>query len=401
MVVKRFSCAAADFLPVAAGTKLCYHTLINPSEAAMKRRNVYLDHAATTSPEEAVIRAMTDCMRHASCNPSAAYSAAGDARRVMRQCRQQLAAMLDCDSAEIIFTSGGTESNNQAVCAFRGSHAAVSAVEHASVLEAARHACSVTLIPADETGYIRPEAVEAALRPETRLICLQAANNETGVLQPVRDVYAIARARHIHLHVDAVQAFGHVSVTARFCDSLALSAHKFYGPRGAGALYVRSGSPLEPLMRGGLQEGGLRAGTENIPAICGMHQAALMAEADRSERAAREAALMTGFLTRLRQSIPGMRILGEGRDRLPGVAAIHLPGMNAEHAIAALDLLGVMVSGGAACAAQSHQPSHVYTAMGLSAKEAGEVLRISVGRHTTEKDMTYAAACMAEINREL
>ena len=360
----------------------------------MTRKPIYLDHAATTFPEEAVIDAMAACMREIPWNPSAAYGAAAAARKVQRLCRQRLAEMLGCDSAEIIFTSGGTESNNQALQAFRGKHAVVSAIEHASVLEPVRRLCEVTLVQPDETGFVSPEAIETALRPDTALICLQWANNETGVIQPIQQVHALAKARRIHLHVDAVQAFGHIPVSATYCDSLTLSAHKFYGPRGIGALYVRQGAEVAPLLLGGGQESGLRAGTENTPAICGMEKAAALAQADMAERAQRESALMADFLTQLKESILALRILGESRPRLPGVVAIHVPGMDAEQAIARLDMMGVMVSGGAACAAGSGHPSHVYTAMGLTPTEARQVLRVSIGRGTTGEELQYAGATM-------
>ena len=256
----------------------------------MLKTPIYLDHAATTLPDEAVIAAMAQCMREAPFNASAAYSAAGDARRVHRLCRAQLAAMVHCAPQEIFFTSGGTEANNWAVRSFAGSHMVISAIEHHAVLEPARAcASSVTLVKPNETGFVSPEAVIAAVRPDTKLICLQAANNETGVLQPIREVYAFARARRIHLHVDAVAAFGHVPLDAACCDSMSLSAHKLYGPRGTGALIVRSGAAVSPLLLGGAQESSMRAGTENTPAIRGFHVAAELAEKDLHARKQREA----------------------------------------------------------------------------------------------------------------
>lgn len=361
---------------------------------------VYLDHAATTPAEGEVIAAMAECMRHAAANPSAAYDAAGEARRVQRLCRNFLAEMLRVDSGDIVFTSGGTEGNNQAVQSFLVGHAVIAAIEHASVLMPAR-LCDATLVPPDPTGRVSPEAIAAALRPDTRLICLQAANNETGVIQPISEVGEMARRRRIHFHVDAVQAFGHIPVDARCCDSLAVSAHKFGGPRGIGALYVRPGAQVKPLLLGGGQESGLRSGTENTPAIRGMHAAAELAAADMADRARRESALMADFIARLRAAIPTLRVLGEDQPRLPGIAALHFPGMNTEKAIAALDLLGVMVSGGAACGSRDHAPSHVYTGMGLSPREAREVVRVSVGRHTAEEELCYAAECIIRVHQSI
>jgi len=354
---------------------------------------VYLDHAATTPADEAVITAMAQYMRDTPYNASSAYSAAGGARRIHRLCRRQLGAMLNCPPEDIYFTSGGTEANNWAVRAFAGQHVVLSAIEHHSVLEAARAAlCRISLVQPDASGFVAPEAVAAAITPQTRLIALQWANNETGVIQPIREVYALAKAKGIHLHVDAVQAFGHIPVDAAFCDSMSLSAHKLYGPRGVGALYIRSGISLPPLLCGGGQESGMRAGTENTPAIRGFHVAAQTAGGDMQLRINREGELLEAFVNRLKAENLAIVHLGQIRARLPGIAALMLPGISAEAAIAALDLRGVLVSGGAACAARSGKPSHVYTAMGLSAGEAARVIRVSIGRHTTPQELDYAAA---------
>ena len=354
---------------------------------------IYLDHAATTPCDEAVISAMTACMRAQPYNASSAYSAAGDARRIHRFARQRIASMLDIPPENLYFTSGGTEANNWVVRAFAGCHVVLSAIEHHSILEAARAAgCRITLVNPDNTGFISPDSIAAVLAPDTRLICLQAANNETGVIQPVQDVYTIAKARGVHLHVDAVQAFGHIPVSAACCDSMSISAHKLYGPRGVGALYIRSSHPLPPLLVGGGQERGMRAGTENTPAICGFDLAAQIAGDDMPLRAEREKSLLDAFNARLKRS--GAVLLGESRERLPGVCALLLPKGSAEAAIAALDLRGVMISGGAACASRSGKPSHVYTAMGLSSTEAARVIRVSIGRHTTAEQLDYAAECL-------
>ena len=356
----------------------------------MNQPFIYLDHAATTLPDEAVIRAMESAMREAPYNASAAYGAAGAARRIHRLCRAQLAAMLSCNPQEILFTSGGTESNNWAVKSFAGFHMVVSAVEHHSVIMAARSAASsLTLVPPDKTGYVSPEAIAAAIRPDTKLVCLQAANNETGVIQPICEVYAVTKPRGVHLHVDAVAAFAHMPLDARFCDSMSLSAHKMYGPRGVGALYIRSGAQIRPLLHGGAQESSLRAGTENTPAIRGFHIAAELAAQDMAERAACEQQLLDGFVSRL--TACGVQRLGEGRARLPGICALLLPGVSAERAITALDLKGILISGGAACASQSGAPSHVYTAMGLASEAAARVIRVSIGRHTTADELRCAA----------
>ncbi|MGN0779238.1 MAG: cysteine desulfurase family protein [Aristaeellaceae bacterium] len=361
---------------------------------------ICLDHAATTCPEEAVIAAMAQCMRTCWANPSAVYGEAGQARRAMLQGRRTLAKLVHCDPAQLVFTSGGTESNNMALSLARGRHAVVSAIEHHSVLEAARRwADSVTLVQPDARGLVTPRQVEAALRPDTALVSVQWANNETGVRQPVEQIGQLLRARRIPFHVDAVQAVGHVPVDTACCDLLTLSAHKFYGPRGAGALVIRPGTPVKPLLVGGGQEGGRRAGTENVPAIVGMGVAAELALADMLPRAERERQLLRTLTALLRADIPGLCVLGEDAARLPGVMALRLPGLSSEVAIAALDSRGIQVSGGAACASSSGEASHVYRAMGLDEASAREVIRVSVGRYTTEADIRTAAQAIAEVWR--
>ena len=361
---------------------------------------IYLDHAATTKPDARVIAAVARCMAEEWANPSSPCGAAGAARREMRLARQAVAGMLNAGAGEIVFTSGGSEANSHAMTLASGGHAVVSAVEHASVLNAARHwAREVTRVMPDADGAIRPEAVAAALRPDTRLISVQLVNNETGVIHPVAAIGALARSRRIPFHCDAVQAFGHIPIDVRVMniDLMSLSAHKFYGPRGVGALYVRQGIGLRPLIDGGGQEFGLRSGTENVSGICGLRVAAALAQGDMAQRAQRERALLQGFVAELGAKIPGMRLLGAGAERAPGVAAILLPGMESEKVVAELDLKGIAVSGGAACAAREREISHVTRAMGLSEGDARCVLRISVGRFTTAAELEEAARAIAEI----
>jgi len=361
---------------------------------------IYLDHAATTRPDAAVVRAVSDCMASAWHNPGAAYSASEFPRRILRQARQTVAGMLNARPQEVLFTAGGTEGNNQALTLAKGGHVIVGAVEHASVLKAARRQASeVTVIPPDGDGRIPPEAVERALRPDTRLICVQYANNETGVLQPVAEIGALARSRRAPFLCDAVQAFGKVPIDMRALnvDLLTLSAHKFHGPRGAGCLVARQGVPLVPLLEGGGQEFGLRSGTENVPAIEGLRVAAALAASEMEARAEREKALAAGFLAQLKALVPSCRLLAENAPRLPGVMALLLPGLTSERAVAELDLMGIQVSAGAACSARSEHVSHVYRAMGLEERDARYVIRVSLGRENTAEEMAIAAAAIAEV----
>lgn len=363
---------------------------------------IYLDYAATTPIDKRAIASMESCMLDAWQNPSAAYASAGNARRRLRLARRSIAAMLDAQPNEIVFTSGGTESNNLALSIARGKHAVISAVEHASVLQAAKSMdCDITFIPPDRACRVRPEAVEAAIRADTALISVQFANNETGALQPVGEIGEIARQRRIPFHCDAVQAFGHVPVNVREnkIDLLSVSAHKFYGPRGAGALYVRQGIIPPPIISGGGQEFGLRAGTENVPAICGMAAAAELAREDMAARAECEDLLMDFFAREICARIPECAALCGDAARLPGVRAFLLPGLPSERAIAELDVRGIQVSGGAACASRGDGVSHVYRAMGLSEEQARCVIRISIGRGIGREDMARAADAISQVYR--
>ena len=308
--------------------------------------------------------------------------------------------MLNSRPQEIIFTSGGSEGNSQAVSLARGGHVVAGAVEHASVLNAARRwAGEVTLVPPNGEGRIPPEAVARALRPDTRLICVQLANNETGVLQPVGEIGALARSRRIPFLCDAVQAFGKIPIDVRALniDLMTLSAHKLCGPRGAGALYVRQGVALAPLIDGGGQEFGLRSGTENVPAIEGLRVAAENAMRDMNAHATRTRALAEAFVNRLKALVPGCRLLAEDAPRLEGVMALLLPGLSSEQAVADLDLLGIQVSAGAACSARTNHISHVYRAMNLSERDARCVIRVSLGWENTEAEMQIAAEAVAGV----
>ncbi|MBQ6374001.1 MAG: cysteine desulfurase [Clostridia bacterium] len=361
-----------------------------------------LDHAATTQPAQEVIDAMVRAMQTAWANPSSPYAAAGDARRELRLARRAIADVLDAEPEEIVFTSGGTEANNLAMATAAGGHAVVSSIEHASVLIAARRwAREVTLVEPRPDGTVLPEDVAKAIRPDTRIISVMMANNETGAIQPVAGIGALARLRRIPFHCDAVQAFGQIPVDVRAMgiDLLSLSGHKIYGPRGVGALYVRQGTQLHPLIVGGGQEHGLRAGTEDVPAIAGLRAAVGLVAADMAPRAGRMRALLDGFIGDVRTRLPKVRLLCADAERLPGLCALMLPGLSAEAAIAQLDLRGIAVSGGAACASAAREVSHVYRALGLSEREARRVIRVSIGRHTTEAELGACAEALEAIEK--
>lgn len=364
---------------------------------------IYLDHAATTPAAPQVIQSVAESMRLYTANPSAAYSEAGKARKELRLAKETLSRAIGCDRNELFFTSGGTEANNWVFYAHRGKHVVLSAIEHSSVIRAAeKNGWLCTFVMPDANGIVQPDAVARAIRPDTGLISVQAANNETGVIQPTEQIGALAKQKKILFHCDAVQAFGHIptDVKRMGCDLLSVSAHKLYGPRGIGFLYIRSGVSLPAMLHGGGQENDRRSGTENIPAISGFRTAAELAASDMQQRREWETHLLELFVSRLSASIPSCRLLGKDVPRVPGICAVHIPGLPAEYVIAKLDMQGIMVSGGAACASHSAAPSHVYTAMGLTPEEAACVLRISPGRETTKEDMITACDALIRLNKE-
>lgn len=358
---------------------------------------IYLDHAATTPCRPEVVAAMLPYFSELYGNPSGLYAQSRGARRALDEARRQVAAVLGCEPREIIFTSGGSESNNTALKGVawaarrqgRGEHLVISAIEHHAVLHAADELAAqgfpVTRVPVDRYGRVAPEAVAAALRPDTCLVSVMLANNEVGTINPIAEIAALTRARGIPLHTDAVQAAGQLPLDVRAlgCDLLSLSGHKFYGPKGVGVLYVRAGTPLLPQQHGGAQESRRRAGTENVPGIVGLATALTLAEAERPAVSARLAALRDRLEAGLRARIPELIVNGHPTERLPGTLHVSIPGVEGETLLLLLDAEGIAASTGSACTSGSAEPSHVLTAMGLPAGLARASLRLTLGRATT------------------
>jgi cysteine desulfurase len=350
-------------------------------------------------------------MKNLFINPSAPYSAAGACRAKINEAKKTLAGVINAKPQEIFFTSGGTESNNWAVSQATGKHAVIAATEHKSVLVAAKaHGCDIKIVRPNTFGVILPSDIEASIHPDTALVSVQLINNETGVIQSIADIGAICKARRILFHCDAVAGFGSlpIDVEAMHIDLLSVSAHKFYGPCGIGFMFARQGMKLSPLIAGGDQENGRRGGTENLPGICGMGVAAKLAVDEMEEKANRFVKLRSVFVSRLLSGIPGIKIIGEDvsegcslkreeMSTIPGIISIQIPGVNNENMIAALDRENILVSGGAACNSASHLPSHVLMSMGMTEKQAFEVIRVSMGRHTTLEEMIYTADSIVEI----
>lgn len=364
---------------------------------------IYLDHAATTPVLPAVADYMHTILTGDYANPSSVHSTGRKARSVVEKARRQVARLIGADPEEIVFTSGGTEANNlalQGVARAAGSraHFITTGIEHPAVLDVCRAIAGdgheVTVLDVDAMGRVDPDAVRAAIRPNTVLISVMLANNEVGTIQPVAEIARIARERDILMHTDAVQAVGHIPVNVRELnvDFLSFSSHKIYGPKGVGALFVRRGirKRMRPLLYGGGQEGRLRPGTENVPGIAGFGLAAEIAAGDLDDRRVRESAWRDRLIQGLLEQIPGSRLNGHPVERLPNNVNISFTGVDIEALLVQLDLEGIAASSGAACAAGSVEPSYVLMALGLDRKLASQALRLTVGRANDDEQIETA-----------
>ena len=374
---------------------------------------VYLDYAATTPLDPRVCDAMQPYLTYVYGNPSSLHGFGQAARRAVMRAREQTAALIGAQPDEIYFTSGGTESDNWAVrgiaeerrAAGGGAHIVISAVEHAAVRATCRclERCgfSVTEVAVNGQGRVDPAAVEAALRADTALVSIMTANNEVGTLQPIREIGDRVRAHGIPFHTDAVQAAGHIplDVNALQVDALSFSAHKFCGPKGVGALYLRRGTKCAPLLYGGAQERDSRAGTENVAALVGCGHAAELA---RAEMAAEAQRLRddTEHLRTMLGAVDGIAFYGAQTERLAGILNFGIEGFGQDTLLIRLDLAGFAVSAGSACSAGAAHASHVLRAMGLSEAEARRAIRVSLGRFTTRADVTSFADALRQIASE-
>lgn len=367
---------------------------------------VYLDHAATTRVRPEVRRAMAAAEERGFGNPSSAHAAGRAARACLDAARDRLAAVLGADPSGIVFTAGGSEADNLAlrgVAAATGpGHLVISGVEHEAVLRTAsaleRSGWEVTRVAVDRAARVDPERLRSALRPETRLVSIMAANNEVGTVQPLAELVAVVRRHSSALfHTDAVQALGRLPLDARSLgvDLLAVSAHKCGGPKGVGALWARPGTRLVPQLTGGLQERGQRAGTENVPGIVGFGLAAALAEEERPLQAVRQRRLADRLRREVLAGGTGAVATGaEGEERLPGFATFAFPEVAGDLLLLRLDRAGIQVSAGSACTSGAVHPSHVLAAMGLPPELAAGGLRCTTGRATTEAEVDRAGAAI-------
>ena len=365
------------------------------------QRVIYLDHAATTPTDPAVVEAMLPWLTEEFGNPAALYSLGLTAARAVQQARQTVASTIGADPEEIYFTSGGTEANNWAILGTaeahqsKGRHLVTSAIEHHAVLEPmqflAKHGYEVTLVPVDSAGLVDPDEVRKALRRDTILVSIMHANNEIGTIQPIAEIGRITRQAGVLFHVDAVQSLGKIPVNVEELgvDMLSASAHKFYGPKGVGFLYLRKRTRVTPLLHGGAQERGRRAGTLNVPGIVGMAKALELARERMQEDAVREATLRDRLWEGLGRSIEAIYLNGDPIRRLPNNLNVRLDGIEGESMILMLDMEGICVSSGSACTSGSLDPSHVLLALGIPPENAHGSLRVTLGRSTTEDDIDF------------
>jgi cysteine desulfurase len=368
-------------------------------------RRFYLDNNATTPVLPDVFEAMRPYFSERFGNASSIHHHGQDTRAAVEQARDSVAALLGCRASEIIFTSGGTESDNLAIAGLTapGDHVITSGVEHHAVLHAVKHlektGCEITCLPVDGRGLVDPHDVRRALRPNTRLISIMMANNETGVLQPVEEIGEIAAEADLFFHTDAVQAAAKIPIDVAHigCDAVSISGHKFHAPQGVGALYLRKGTRLQPLFHGGRHERSRRAGTENVPGIVGLGKAAELA-AQGFER--RDDQKLAGLRDRLERGILShideAGVNGDGAVRTPNTTNIYFDHIDGEPLVIALDLKGLSVSSGAACSSGAIEPSHVLTAMGLRPDRARASVRFSLGKQTTQEDIDFALELVPE-----
>jgi cysteine desulfurase len=366
---------------------------------------IYLDNNATTPVLPEVLETMRPYFGEQFGNASSIHHHGQQTRAAVESARESVAALLGCRASEIVFTSGGTEADNLAIAGLlsAGDHVITSSIEHHAVLLACKHleekGVEVTVLPVDGRSLADPDDVRRALRPNTKLISVMMANNETGVLQPVEEIGKIAAKAGVCFHTDAVQATGKVAVDVNRigCHALSISGHKIHAPQGVGALYVRKGTPIQPLFYGGRHERSRRAGTENVPGIVGLGKAAEIAKGaldrgDDAKMAAMRDRLQRGILAQVEEA----GVNGDGAPRVPNTTNIHFDHIDGEALVIALDLKGLAVSTGAACSSGAIEPSHVLLAMGLRADQARASIRFSLGKQTTAEEIDVALALVPE-----
>ena len=373
---------------------------------------IYLDNNATTQLDPAVIEEMLPFLTKYYGNPSSGYGFAAMARKAINLARERLAALLGCEPTEIVFTSGGTESNNAVINSVlqlepRGKNVITSAVEHSAVLrpcqDLAKRGCLITFLNVDSQGNLDLGGLEAAIRPETTLVSIMWANNETGVVFPIEKIAEICREKGVLFHTDAVQATGKIPMSLRDTpiNFLSLSAHKFHGPKGVGALYVNRRTRFSPLIAGGGQENGRRGGTENVASIVGLGKAAEIALKYLRENKCNIRSMRDRFEKSVLETVNGTSVNGAGATRLPNTSSLSFQGIESSAALLLLDREGICCSAGSACRTGSQEASHVLRAMNPSEDGARRSLRFSLGRFTTDAQIERAIEVVPKVIEKL
>ena len=370
---------------------------------------IYLDNNATTKTDEEVVKAMMPYLLENYGNPSSIYKIGRENRKAIEEARETVAQILNCEPNEIYFTSGGSESDNTAIRGIaysyikKGKHIITSKIEHPAVLETCKQlekeGFEVTYIGVKENGIIDLEELKKAIKPTTTLITIMYANNEIGTLQPIKEIGEIAKENKIIFHTDAVQAVGNIKIDVKELniDSLSLSGHKFYGPKGIGALYVKKGVQFNKLINGGHQERNKRAGTENVAGIVGLAKAMELAYSNLEEHNKKIKELRDYHVSQVKDKIPYIKINGDMEKRLPGNSNISFRFIEGESLLLNLDLKGICASSGSACTSGSLDPSHVLLAIGLPHEIAHGSLRISIGKYNTKEEIDYVVENLVEI----
>lgn len=379
----------------------------------MNKRHVYLDHTATTPVHPDVVTAMHQVLDVAFGNPSSLHTFGREAKQYLEDARIKVANLIGALPEEIIFTSGGTEADNLAILGIvyanqrEGNHIITSSIEHHAVLDTCKvlsqNGFDVTFLPVDKDGLVNPDDVRKAVRKETILITIMHANNEIGTIEPIEEIARIARENGVIFHTDAVQTTGHIPVNVEQLgvDLLSLSAHKFYGPKGVGALYVRKGILLVPILHGGSQERNRRAGTENIPGIVGLGKAAEIAARELGSQGVSIQKLRDRLIKGIQERVPDVKLNGHPVMRLPQNVHFSFARVDGGSLLMSLDLQGIAASAGSACSSGALHPSHVLLAIGLPIDLASASLRLTLGRASTEEDIDYCLEVLPEIVAQL
>lgn len=372
-------------------------------------KNIYFDNAATTKLDDEVLKEMLPYLKDNYGNPSSIYKLGREARKAIEDSREKIAKVLNCKANEIYFTAGGSESDNTAIKGIakankkRGNHIITSKIEHPAVLETCKQlekeGFEITYISVDEKGIVDLEELKKSIKPTTILITIMFANNEIGTIQPIEEIEKIAKGNNIYFHTDSVQAVGSIKIDVQKLniDSLSLSGHKFYGPKGVGALYVKTGVPFEKFISGGHQERNKRAGTENVAGIVGIGKAIELAYENLDEYNKKIKELRDYYVKQVEEKIPYIKINGDMEKRLPGNSNISFRFIEGEGLLLNLDLKGICASSGSACTSGSLDPSHVLLAIGLPHEIAHGSLRVSIGKYNTKEEIDYLIENLMEI----